>query len=150
MPQANITREQVVEEARTWLGTPFRHQGMIKGHGTDCIGMMRGIAINLDLLKDVGVGSLKVKPYLGYGKSPVPSKFLGILREYMVEVRVDEVLPADLLLFRGRIYPTHLAMVTDVGIIHCAMDFGKVVEHRMDKSWLKRRCFGFRFPIFVE
>lgn len=33
----------VVAEARTWIGTPYRHQQSAKGAGTDCLGLIRGI-----------------------------------------------------------------------------------------------------------
>ena len=29
--------------ARGWLGTPYRHQGSLKGVGCDCLGLVRGI-----------------------------------------------------------------------------------------------------------
>jgi cell wall-associated NlpC family hydrolase len=31
-----MTREQVVTEARTWIGTPFHQNQMLKGVGVDC------------------------------------------------------------------------------------------------------------------
>lgn len=31
-----ITREAVIEEAKTWLGTPYHHMGTVKGVGVDC------------------------------------------------------------------------------------------------------------------
>src|SRR5882672_3865378 len=33
-------QDQIVKEARTWIGTPFRHQGRIKGLGVDCANMI--------------------------------------------------------------------------------------------------------------
>jgi len=30
------TRQAVIDEARTWLRTPYHHQGRIKGVGVDC------------------------------------------------------------------------------------------------------------------
>ncbi len=29
--------------AGTWIGTPYRHQGAMKGVGCDCLGLVRGI-----------------------------------------------------------------------------------------------------------
>ncbi len=37
------TRRAVVAEARTWIGTPYRHQASLKGVGCDCLGLVRGI-----------------------------------------------------------------------------------------------------------
>lgn len=33
-------REKVIEEARTWKGTPYQHKGRIKGVGVDCGGLL--------------------------------------------------------------------------------------------------------------
>ncbi len=149
MPTSNITREQIVTEARTWLGTPFRHQGRTKS-GCDCIGFPWGVALNLNLLPDLNLDSPKVKPYLGYGKAPVPSQFIGALKEHLVRIKLSEVLPADLILFRGKLYPNHLAIATEYGIIHCDANFGRVVEHSLDAKWNAKRLYAFRFPLFVE
>ncbi|HWW12917.1 MAG TPA: peptidase P60, partial [Brevundimonas sp.] len=29
--------------ARSWLGTPYRHQASMKGQGADCLGLVRGV-----------------------------------------------------------------------------------------------------------
>ena len=34
----------VVRMARTWLGTPYHHQGRVKGAGVDCGGLVIGVA----------------------------------------------------------------------------------------------------------
>lgn len=36
-------QERVVEIAREWIGTPYRHQASVKGAGTDCLGLIRGV-----------------------------------------------------------------------------------------------------------
>lgn len=33
----------VLAIAGTWIGTPYRHQGSLKGVGCDCLGLVRGI-----------------------------------------------------------------------------------------------------------
>lgn len=38
----------IVAAARTWIGTPYRHQASIRGVGCDCIGLVRGV------LRDLG------------------------------------------------------------------------------------------------
>lgn len=39
----DVTRAQVVAEARTWIGTKFQHNQSCKGHGCDCIGLVIGV-----------------------------------------------------------------------------------------------------------
>ena len=34
---------RVLGIAETWIGTPYRHQGAVKGVGCDCLGLIRGI-----------------------------------------------------------------------------------------------------------
>jgi cell wall-associated NlpC family hydrolase len=36
--------ERIVAEAETWLNTPFRHQGRLKGQGVDCVGFISEVA----------------------------------------------------------------------------------------------------------
>jgi NlpC/P60 family putative phage cell wall peptidase len=38
-----ITRQRILDEARRWLGTPYRHQGSSLGIGCDCLGLVRGV-----------------------------------------------------------------------------------------------------------
>ncbi len=45
---------EVVRVARTWLGTPYHHQGRVKGAGVDCAGLSVGVAKELGL-SDVDV-----------------------------------------------------------------------------------------------
>ncbi len=38
-----ITSSAIVAAARLWLGTPYRHQASLRGVGTDCLGLVRGV-----------------------------------------------------------------------------------------------------------
>ncbi|VAV99771.1 Gene Transfer Agent NlpC/P60 family peptidase [hydrothermal vent metagenome] len=33
----------VIEEANSWIGTPYRHQASVKQVGCDCLGLIRGV-----------------------------------------------------------------------------------------------------------
>jgi cell wall-associated NlpC family hydrolase len=37
------TRERILAEANTWLGTPFHHKGLVKGVGVDCGGFLYSV-----------------------------------------------------------------------------------------------------------
>lgn len=37
------TRADVIEEALSWIGTPYKHQASLKGVGCDCLGLVRGV-----------------------------------------------------------------------------------------------------------
>ncbi len=36
-------KARIVDEAMSWLATPYRHQASVKHHGTDCLGLIRGV-----------------------------------------------------------------------------------------------------------
>ncbi|MEM1192306.1 MAG: NlpC/P60 family protein [Pseudomonadota bacterium] len=38
-----LDRDHIVACARSWLRTPYQHQAAIKGAGTDCLGLVRGV-----------------------------------------------------------------------------------------------------------
>lgn len=38
-----MTRTDVVDAARAWLGTPYRHRAATLGAGCDCLGLLRGV-----------------------------------------------------------------------------------------------------------
>jgi cell wall-associated NlpC family hydrolase len=46
-PNGGITRQQVLDEARSWLGTPFHHGQQCKGAGVDCGQFLIGVYYNV-------------------------------------------------------------------------------------------------------
>ena len=38
--------EAVIAAARGWIGTPYLHQASLKGVGTDCLGLVRGVSVS--------------------------------------------------------------------------------------------------------
>ena len=36
-------RQGIVDAARRWIGTPYRHQAATLGAGCDCLGLVRGV-----------------------------------------------------------------------------------------------------------
>jgi len=40
---ATVSRRQVIDAARGWIGTPYVHQASAKGAGCDCLGLVRGV-----------------------------------------------------------------------------------------------------------
>jgi NlpC/P60 family putative phage cell wall peptidase len=142
-----ITRMDAVAEARSWLGTPFQHQGCLKGVACDCIGLVKGVGIALGL---VDYDENKARPYLSYRMSPDSKRMREALATFFVPISVNDVLPADILFLAWTKEPQHLALVTDLGIIHSYSGVGKVVEHSCDERWQRRITAAYRYPYFVE
>jgi cell wall-associated NlpC family hydrolase len=48
-------RLKVVEEARSWLGTPYHHMARVKGAGTDCLMMLVAVYHAAGIIPDIHV-----------------------------------------------------------------------------------------------
>src|SRR4026207_1690547 len=92
------TRTRIVAIARTWLGTPYHHQASLKGVGTDCIGLVRGIWREL-----YGPEPQALPAYTRDWPEAHPCRpLLEAPRRHLVEVSPTEAQPGDVLIFRWR------------------------------------------------
>ncbi len=144
-----LTRMDAVAEARTWLDTPFKHQGSLKGAACDCIGLIKGVGIALGLVDYDETGE-KAKQFRSYSMMPDSRMMRKGLATWLVPIPVPEALPADILFLAWTREPQHVALRTDHGIIHSYSGVGKVVEHGFDERWQKRVTAAYRYPYFVE
>ncbi|MDN7456603.1 NlpC/P60 family protein [Burkholderia cenocepacia] len=121
------TRDQIVAEARSWLGTPYRHQGRLKGVSVDCAGLVVGVA------QALGLPALDMS---GYARRPD-----GSLRDF-VHGQTEAVAPGaqqggDIVIFQWQNAPVHLALLTAPDcIIHAFAINREVCEHGIDEKWL--------------
>lgn len=113
-----MSREAVVAEARTWLGTPYHHDARVKGHGVDCAQFILWTFSNAGIIEPRVIEGYTHDWHLHRNEEA----YLAIVEEYLdavddlelsFEERQDVVLrPADVLVFRvGRTY-SHGAIVT--------------------------------------
>jgi hypothetical protein len=58
-----------IAQARTWIGTPFHHQGRLKGVGCDCLGLIVGVAEDSSRI-------FLAYPYRCMMKSPTPKNLM--------------------------------------------------------------------------
>jgi cell wall-associated NlpC family hydrolase len=127
--------QQIVDEARSWRGTRWQHQGRVKGLGVDCVGFIAEVAKNVGLTVDIPND---------YRRSENGEVMVQLLRKYGRIVK--KMQPGDVLALvddalREPNKPSHLAIVTEVlphttFIIEAGRE--KVVEHRMDGHWNDR------------
>ncbi len=122
-----MKREELIEEARSWIGTPFHHQASTKGAGCDCAGLVRGVG--------AAFGCIDPNVIMNYAREPN-----GTIERYLdkfVTVTKNPK-PGDIVLFRIRRLPQHMGFLTDKGtIIHSYYPFG-VVEHEFSDKWKQR------------
>lgn len=121
--------------ARQWLNTPYLHQQSLKGVGCDCLGFVKGVALELGCLPpnfDEIEQSAK-----GYGREPY-GLMVPLFRRWCDEVSTPQV--GDILIFRIRKLPQHCGFYLGDTMIHARH---RVVEHRFDTAWAHRvtNCF---------
>ncbi len=87
-------RQWIIDEARTWKGTPFQHKGRIKGVGCDCGGLIYQVYVSL------------LGPFKPFPKDYAPDWalhreneiYLDFIEPYVVEV--PKAKPGGLAMFR--------------------------------------------------
>lgn len=137
-----MSAADVVEEARGWLGTPYRHQASCKGAGTDCLGLIRGIWRAL-----YGGEPVVIPAYTPDWSEPARDEVLQRTAQDLL-IAVDVPAPGDVLLFRMRDkgVAKHLGiLVTPDSFIHAYSGHG-VVESSLSAPWRRRVTATFRFP----
>jgi NlpC/P60 family putative phage cell wall peptidase len=138
------TRSMIVAEARSWIGTPYRHQASLKGVGCDCLGLVRG----------VWRAVIGVEPELPPAYSPdwaEASKIESLAAaasRHLSAVALNEIAPGDVLLFRWRagLVAKHAAIVTGPDRMVHAHDGAAVAEVAITPWWRRRLAYAFRFP----
>lgn len=145
-----ITREDVVQEARTWIGTPFRPQMRDKGVGCDCVGVALGVGWVF------GVTEFDSHHYPKNGADS--GKILEHLDRLTNRVPRNEMKPGDLvcLSFHGE-PPIHVGILTHyrgrqdaLGIVHAMTNVGFVREHRLSPDWRQKIVRVYRLPGVVD
>ena len=140
-----ISRNQILEEARSYVGTPYHHQGRLKGVGLDCSGLIVCVAKSLGLFESTIVNYSKRQEYF-------TNILMVEIKKYMIEIDVDDACPGDVLVFwmnaRTKT-PAHLAIKTERGIIQTFDDankkLNKVVDTTLSPSWHRRITNVFKF-----
>jgi cell wall-associated NlpC family hydrolase len=139
-----MSAADVIEAARGYLGTPWKHQARVRGVGVDCIGLLVGA------YRDAGYAIEDVKDY---GRNPNPRRFLHHLARQFTRVSGRDAMwassdpaawqyaiPGDLLVFQfvGPDLPQHVGIATDRGVIHTYQTAGFVAEHAMTDEWRRK------------
>lgn len=134
-------REQIIRAARCWLGTPFHHQGRLKGVGVDCAGVI------VEVARELQIGDVDMQ---GYGHRPDSRELERLCHEHMTPIPFDEAQPGDVLLIMIDNAPQHLAFLTGLhggwGMLHAYAPARRVVEHGIDQEWTDRIVAAFVMP----
>ena len=148
-----IASADIVAEALTWLGTPYRHQASLKGVGCDCLGLLRGV-----WREEVGPEPEALPPYSpDWAEATGRETMYETLARYLREIPADpirsgaEANPGTIVLFR---------MIQDGPAKHCgilaekdgapslihARQNKRVSEEPFTMAWRRKVAFAFEVP----
>jgi NlpC/P60 family putative phage cell wall peptidase len=137
----------IVAEARRWIGTPYRHQASVRGAGTDCLGLLRGV------WRAVHGNEPEVMPaYTEDWAEAGARETLRLAAErWLVAKALSDHVAGDVLLFRMR----DGAIAKHVGIgawadeeptfVHAYTGHG-VIESALSEPWARKVVGRYRFP----
>ncbi|MCI2393425.1 NlpC/P60 family protein [Aliiroseovarius sediminis] len=139
--------QDIVAEARGWLGTPYVHQASCKYGGCDCLGLIRG-----GWRAVLGSEPVQVPPYTADWSEAGGQEVLWQAACAHMQARpIDQARPGDVLLFRmrGGAVAKHLGILTREGdspaFIHAYCGHG-VIENSLSAPWARRIVACFAFP----
>jgi NlpC/P60 family putative phage cell wall peptidase len=137
-----LQRTEIAAAARTWIDTPYRHRASLRGHGADCLGLVRGLYRDL-----IGAEPLALPVY-----NLVPRRDEGELifeaASRALQPAGPEIMCGNILLFRMRPRDPmrHMGvMVSATDMVHAAS--GRGVKCITLTPWWRRHCSAiFDFP----
>lgn len=136
--------ERIVAEALEWVGTPYRHQGSLKGVGCDCLGLVRGVWQAV-----YGVEPEAPAPYAAdWAEATGEDRLLTAVGRHCIAKLKEMAMPGDLLLFRWRpdVPAKHAGiLVADDRFIH-AYQGHSVLVSALVPHWRRRIAGIFAFP----
>jgi NlpC/P60 family putative phage cell wall peptidase len=140
-----VTRETIVAAARSWLGTPYHHQASLKGVGSDCLGLIRGVWRELH-----GPEPEAMPAYTrDWGDATGSETLIAAAGRHLV--RLDDAhraVAGDVLVFRMRDegVAKHAGILTAPSrLVHAQEGLG-VVEIEFGRWWRRRAVAAFSFP----
>lgn len=135
---------RVVAAARGWIGTPYRHQGSLKGVGCDCLGLVRGV-----WRETVGPEPEAPPPYApDWAEAGGRERLLLAAARHLAPAPPAAAAPGDVLVFRWRegLPAKHCAILASRATMIHAHDGVAVAEVAFTPWWRRHLAGAFRFP----
>jgi hypothetical protein len=141
-----INKKIFADQARTWIGTKFQHQGRLKKNencngGCDCLGLLIGVIKELSLEKKISenIDLMDTKNYQRILKTTI---LIDSIQKYFKQKNINSIEIGDIALFKSKnsIYPHHLGIINkldeNLTLIHSFLNVEAVVEHILDEYWI--------------
>ena len=139
-----IDASDIVAAARGWIGTPYRHQASLKGAGSDCLGLVRGVWRDIH-----GTEPEAVPAYApGWAEAGGTETLADAARRNLVEIPCTEFRAGDVLLFRWRSHlpAKHAGIASSATAMIHAQEDACVTEIHLSAWWRRHLAYAFRFP----
>jgi NlpC/P60 family putative phage cell wall peptidase len=139
------THADICREARTWLGTPWRHRQCLKGHGVDCTCLLWGVARSLGLVDPAWRPPQYSPSFHLHSSRELVSEVL--LQLGATPVPLAQHRCGTILLFQFGRSCAHAAIaLPEHRIIHAVRHVGYVVETGLTGEWQDRVRRAYQFP----
>lgn len=138
------TAEQIIQEARRWLDTPYRHQGRRRGVAVDCIGLVFGV------MEQCGLGDPKFwielnLKHRAYKRVPDGHTLHDMFSLYCPEYPKTQARPGDVLLVCFAGAPRHVAILSErETLIHAHSEARGCIEQPWADDWHINTSTAFR------
>jgi len=143
-----VTREQIVEAARGWIGTPYHHQASLRHAGTDCLGLVRGI------WRELYESEAEQPPAYSrdWAETSGDEAMLDAAQRHLVPKPIAAIEAGDVVIFRlhAGFVAKHAAIVTGPARMVHAMEGAPVAEVALTNWWRRRIAGAFQFPGLSE
>lgn len=117
-----ITDEQIIQEIKSWIGTPWAHGVALKGYKADCLQFIVEVYKNLNFLPH---NFKTIKYNKDWALHNSESKLLEIIKNYGYKVAVDKLQVADVLLFNFGRCAHHAGLYIGKGkVVHTHIKHG--------------------------
>ncbi len=136
--------EDIILSARSWIGTPYRHQASLKAVGCDCLGLVRGVW--RDCYGDEPEHPPAYSP--DWAEATSSEALADAAARHLVCIADKKFQAGDILLFRWKPHlpAKHAGIATGPADMVHAQDGAVVAEIALSPWWTRRLAFVFRFP----
>lgn len=139
-----INRADIIRTAKSWIGTPYKHQASVKGAGTDCLGLIRGV-----WREHYGDEPMPVPPYtMDWGERSKGETLLRAARKCLTPVPLKEARPGDVMLFRMHAKGPckHIGIMSSGSTFIHAYSGQAVTESFLVPYWQRCWVYSFAYP----
>lgn len=136
-----VTGSDIVSVAKTYVGTPFHHLGRVKNLGIDCVGIILGVAKELEI-------PLVIHPdFERYGRRTKNLSLLEYMDEQFLILKKREVGSIAVSWWDQQTKePSHLGIVTSIGMVHTNGHLKIAIEEHWSPKWVTRIVAFYKYP----